>query len=89
MKKAIAGYRVGDHWAVCRPATESRRQLGQRSTIGCAGSANLNDPSSSVGVVAGARYEPVQKNLEPVELFVVGGVAVVSGNLIEPESGQF
>ncbi len=30
---------------------------------------------SSVRMVAGARYEPLQMNLEPAELFVVGGVA--------------
>jgi len=33
----------------------------------------LPDVTSSFEVVAGARYEPVQKNLEPAERFVVGG----------------
>jgi hypothetical protein len=32
----------------------------------------IGTQDSSVGLVAGARYEPVQKNLEPPEAFLVG-----------------
>lgn len=48
------------------------RAANQEETNYSCGLSAFRVQDSSVGLVAGARYEPVQKILEPAERFVVG-----------------